>query len=136
MGLPFWFYSVISLIFMAVSTFIPAVAQDIDQSNMGVDQQSSTVANVSNEEIVTYSSNFFQRYQVNTALEMVNRVPGFTLDNGGNRRGFGTSVGNILINDRRPSTKQDTPSAILARISANLVERIELIRVKVRECAG
>lgn len=82
---------------------------------------------------VTYPPAFFQRYQVNTAMDMVNRVPGFSPDDGGDQRGFGTSVGNILINDRRPSTKQDSPSAILGRISADLVEEIELIRVKVRD---
>jgi hypothetical protein len=85
------------------------------------------------DDLVTYTPAFFQRYQVNTALEMVNRVPGFTPDNGGDLRGFGTAVGNILINDKRPSTKQDSPSAILGRISADLVERIELIRVRVRD---
>ena len=49
------------------------------------------------------------------------RVPGFTLDDGGDKRGFGGAAGNVLINDRRPSTKQDSPSAILNRISAEQV---------------
>jgi hypothetical protein len=83
--------------------------------------------------VVTYTASFFRRYQPNTALDMVQRVPGFTLDDGGDLRGFGGAAGNILINDRRPSTKQDSPSAILSRISADLVDRIELIRVKVRD---
>ncbi|NNE37348.1 MAG: Plug domain-containing protein, partial [Gammaproteobacteria bacterium] len=98
----------------------PALAQ-----GTGAESQAS--------ENATYPPDFFQRYQVNTALEMVNRVPGFSLDDGGDLRGFGTSVGNILINDKRPSTKGDAPSAILARISADQVEKIELIRVKVRD---
>jgi len=83
--------------------------------------------------VVSYPAEFFRRYQSNTALDMVNRVPGFTLDDGGDKRGFGGAAGNILINDRRPSTKQDLPSAILARIAAERVERIELIRVRVRD---
>jgi len=85
------------------------------------------------EGVVTFSAEFLQRYQPNTALDMVNRIPGFTLNNGGDKRGFGGAAGNVLINDRRPSAKQDSPSAILGRISADLVERIELIRVKVRD---
>lgn len=85
------------------------------------------------EGIVTYTAEFLQRYQPNTALDMVNRIPGFTLNNGGDKRGFGGAAGNVLINDRRPSAKQDLPSAILGRISASLVDRIELIRVKVRD---
>jgi len=85
------------------------------------------------ELIVTYAAEFFGRYQPNTALDMVNQVPGFQLDNGEDERGFGNAVGNILINDRYPSAKQDTPSQILQRIPAGQVERIELIRGQVRE---
>lgn len=87
----------------------------------------------SQDGVVTYTGEFLQRYQPNTALDMVNRIPGFTLNNGGDKRGFGGAAGNVLINDRRPSAKQDLPSAILGRISADLVDRIELIRVKVRD---
>ena len=83
--------------------------------------------------IVTFAKEFFTLYQPKTALEMVNRVPGFTLNDGGGVRGFGGAAGNILINDKRPSAKQDLPSAILGRISASQVERIELIRVRVRD---
>ncbi|MDH3532785.1 MAG: hypothetical protein OEO82_07630 [Gammaproteobacteria bacterium] len=83
--------------------------------------------------IVTYRAEFFSRYRPNTALDMVDQVPGFQLDNGEDERGFGNAVGNILINDRYPSAKQDTPSQILQRIPAAQVERIELIRGQVRE---
>ena len=78
--------------------------------------------------VVNYPAAFFARYQPNTALDMVQQVPGFQLDNGSRDRGFGASVGNILINDRRLSAKQDQPSAILERIPASHVERIDLIR--------
>jgi outer membrane receptor protein involved in Fe transport len=84
------------------------------------------------EEGVTYPAMFFQRYQPVNAYDMVQRVPGFTLDNGGDRRGFGAAAGNILINGRRPSTKDDLPSALLSRIPASNVERIELIRGQLR----
>lgn len=90
-------------------------------------------ATVSDAGLVEFTPDFFARYQPNTALEMVSRVPGFTLDDGGEKRGFGGAAGNVLINDRRPSTKQDSPSAILNRISADQVERIELIRVRIRD---
>jgi outer membrane receptor protein involved in Fe transport len=84
------------------------------------------------EEIVTYPSLFFQRYRPNTALDMVNALPGFQLNEGNDLRGFGGAAGNLLINDRRPSAKQDTISAILSRIPARNVERIEIIRGQVR----
>lgn len=110
----------------ALFIFISAVhAQPADLATTNIDS--------SQEGVVTYTAEFLQRYQPNTALDMVNRIPGFTLNNGGDKRGFGGAAGNVLINDRRPSAKQDLPSAILGRISASLVDRIELIRVKVRD---
>ncbi|MGK0297673.1 MAG: hypothetical protein ACI9XC_001289 [Gammaproteobacteria bacterium] len=111
------------------------VMADEHQASQQIVNQDSTISsgNISEDGVVTFSAEFLQRYQPNTALDMVNRIPGFTLDNGGNQRGFGGAAGNVLINDRRPSTKQDQPAAILGRISADLVERIELIRVKVRD---
>ena len=72
----------------------------------------------SSVETVEYSASFFSRYQPNTALDMVRQVPGFELDDGGGARGMATSGGNLLINGRRPSAKQDLPSSVLARIPA------------------
>ena len=83
------------------------------------------------DSIVTYPASFFDRYQPNTALDMVRQLPGFQLDDGDNLRGFGGSVGNLLINDRYPSAKQDKPSTILSRIAASRVASIELIRSQV-----
>ncbi|MEX2124456.1 MAG: hypothetical protein WD795_11240 [Woeseia sp.] len=82
--------------------------------------------------VVSYPASFFARYRPNTALDMVRQIPGFQLDDGSGERGFGASAGNILINDRRLSAKQDLPSSILARIPASHVERIDLIRGQVR----
>lgn len=113
--------------------FVYSLLSLVLSANVFAQIDETSVTNNTDQDIVTYTSDFFSRYQVNTALEMVRRVPGFTPDDGGNLRGFGTAAGNILINDRRPSTKQDSPSAILGRISADLVERIELIRIKVRD---
>jgi hypothetical protein len=84
------------------------------------------------EILVEYPSSFFRRYQPATALDMVRQVPGFQPDDGTSNRGFVSALGNILINDVYPSAKEDTPSAILARIPANQVEKLELIRGQVR----
>jgi len=85
-----------------------------------------------NDGIVSYPASFFQRYQPNTALDMVNVLPGFQIDEGEDKRGFGGATGNILINDRRPSAKQDLISTILNRIPASNIESIEVIRGQVR----
>ncbi len=84
------------------------------------------------QQVVEYRADFFDRYQPLTALDMVQQLPGFQLDDGSGDRGFGSVVGNILINDRRPSAKQDTPSQILERIPASTVKRIDLIRSQTR----
>ncbi len=82
----------------------------------------------SGTDTVQYSASFFDRYQPNTALDMVRQIPGFELDDGDGTRGMASSGGNILINSRRPSAKQDLSSAVLTRIPASQVDRIELIR--------
>ena len=84
------------------------------------------------QQVVEYRAEFFDRYQPLTALDMVRQLPGFQVNDGSGDRGFGSVVGNILINDRRPSAKQDTPSQILDRIPASIVKRIDLIRSQVR----
>jgi hypothetical protein len=84
------------------------------------------------EDIVSFDAEFFSRYQPNTALDMVERIPGFQIDDGADKRGFGGAVGNVLINDRYPSAKQDALTSILDRIPASQVERVDLIRGRVR----
>ena len=95
--------------------------------------QPANILETDEEEIVSYNASFFLRYSPNTALDMIQQVPGFILDNGASLRGLGAAAGNILINDRRPSAKQDLPSLILSRIPAGQVQRIELIRGQVRD---
>ena len=96
------------------------------------EQDQTQMMNEGSGESVNYPVSFFQRYQPVNAFDIVSRVPGFTLDNGGDQRGFGAAAGNVLINGRRPSTKDDLPSAMLKRIPASNVERIELIRGQLR----
>lgn len=94
--------------------------------------------NISQETLATdfisYPAGFFARFSPVTAADMVKQVPGFQLDNNDSDRvrGFSEAAGNILIDDRRPSTKQDSLINILSRIPASSVERIELIRRQVR----
>jgi len=97
------------------------------------EHEGSELAIDSAVQVVEYPANFFQRYTPNTALDMILQIPGFQLDDGDTARGFGGVAGNVLINDRRPSTKQDLLSAFLGRIPASQVEAIEIIRGQVRD---
>ena len=78
--------------------------------------------------VLVFTPDFFADQRPNTALDMVERVPGFSVSDGDGSRGFEGSVGNILINGSRPASKNDTGSAVLSRTLASQVERIELVR--------
>ena len=78
--------------------------------------------------VLVFTPDFFAEQQPNTALDMVNRIPGFSVDDGSGSRGFEGAVGNVLINGARPASKNDTGSNVLSRTTAGQVERIELIR--------
>jgi hypothetical protein len=74
-----------------------------------------------------YEIGFFAPFSPSNALEIVQRVPGFTLDAGDTEiRGFGQAAGNVVINGQRPSSKSDTLQTILARIPASRVARVEV----------
>ncbi|MVZ96687.1 TonB-dependent receptor [Sphingorhabdus sp. IMCC26285] len=73
-----------------------------------------------------FRGDFFAMYSPVTALDMVRRIPGFSIDDGNGRRGFGENAGNVLIDGDRPSSKADDIFTILARIPASEVAYIEL----------
>ncbi|MDB5443280.1 MAG: hypothetical protein JWP73_1656 [Phenylobacterium sp.] len=78
--------------------------------------------------ISSYPASFFAAANTSTALDMVNRLPTFTLDTGDSVRGFEGAAGNVLLDGQRPTSKTDALDAILQRIPASKVERIDLIR--------
>ena len=74
-----------------------------------------------------YEAACFTQFAPSNALQIVQRVPGFTLELGNQEvRGFGQAAGNVVINGQRPSSKSDTLETILARIPANRVARVEV----------
>ncbi|MAC38375.1 MAG: hypothetical protein CMF76_01060 [Maricaulis sp.] len=79
--------------------------------------------------IAIYAPAFFATYSPVTALDMVGRVPGFSLSGGDtDRRGLGDSFGNLLINGQRPSNKSLSLETVLQRIPTEDVARVELIQ--------
>ncbi|MEH3160392.1 MAG: hypothetical protein PGN08_16630 [Sphingomonas taxi] len=75
----------------------------------------------------TYDAAYFAQYSPQSALQIVERVPGFAIeavDPG--VRGFGQAAGNVVVNGQRPSSKTDTVQTILARIPASRVLRVEV----------
>lgn len=78
--------------------------------------------------VLIFTPDFFADQRPNTALDMVNRIPGFSVQDGDGSRGFEGAVGNVLINGARPASKNDTGSSVLSRTLVPQVERIELVR--------
>jgi hypothetical protein len=91
--------------------------------------QASAQAEVQRDESghLIYDAVFFTQFSPANALQMVQRVPGFTLESGSTEvRGFAQAAGNVVINGQRPSSKSDSLDTVLARIPASRVLRIEL----------
>lgn len=75
-----------------------------------------------------YPNDFYAPFQPQTALDMLERTPGFVLTEGSGARGFGGAAGNVLIEGQRPTVKAGGLAEVLRRIAASRVERIVLLR--------
>lgn len=78
--------------------------------------------------VTPYPAAFFAENRPQTALDMINRLPGFTFAGGDSVRGFSGAAGNVLIDGSRPASKSDSLDSVLSRILAREVDRIEVIR--------
>ena len=90
--------------------------------------QEATPAPAAAENILVYEPAFFAASNPSNALDMVSRIPGFTVSDGASVRGFAGAGGNVLINGARPASKDEGVSSVLSRTPASRVERLELIR--------
>jgi hypothetical protein len=107
------------LVTVATVFFVPTIASAKEDSS-DVEVASPTKGER------RFGPDFFASYAPVTALDMVKRIPGFSINEGGGRRGFGENAGNVLIDGDRPSTKTDDILTILSRIPASQVESITL----------
>ena len=94
------------------------------------------------QSVVNYEKDYFVKYAPVTLLDMLQRVPGVqaildsnrrgggggTSSGGQQERGFGSGGDQILINNRRLAGKSNNINSTLQRISASLVQRVEIIR--------
>ena len=80
------------------------------------------------EGVTTYGPDFFAAMRPANALEMVQRLPGFSLDVGDSVRGYEGAAGNVLVDGQRPTSKTDSLDEYLKRIPAAAVARIDVIR--------
>lgn len=94
----------------------------------------------------TYYPSDFADIAPRTALEVVEQVPGFNIDDGGggggsggfgnDARGFGEASGNLLINGDRISSKSTSVRDELSRIPVSNVIRVEIVDGATLEIPG
>ncbi len=125
--------SVASLAALAAAMGIPgiAAAQEASPQTPQVDGQAGVAAasgeTTGEDGRRIFAPAFFEADRPSTALDMVRRVPGFSIDGGSGARGLGGTGGNVLIDGARPTSKDQSVGSILAGIPAAQVERIELL---------
>lgn len=75
----------------------------------------------------SYDAAYFAPFSPASALQMVQRVPGFAIEAVDTSvRGFGQVAGNVVVNGQRPAAKSEPITTILERIPASRVVRIEV----------
>ena len=86
-------------------------------------------ANKNSEKAVrqTYYPRDFLQFVPRSAFDLVQQVPGFSIDEGGGDRGLGQADSNVLINGRRVSGKSNGPIQSLERLSVDSVIRLEVV---------
>ena len=120
-------------LFILLVTTQNGLAQEITPSpQQAAGALAGTSANADEDanSTVVYNAKFFAQYSPVTAKDMLDRIPGVSLRNGGRGgggRGLGTG-GNLLINGQRIAGKDNSASDQLERITAAEVESIEIIR--------
>ncbi len=110
---------------LSAQTADPSVTDQGGAASQADDPQSAPAPAAA---IETYPRAFFERFYPQTALELLQRVPGFSLDTGAELRGFAGAAGNVLVDGERPTIKSGGLEDFLRRIPANAVERIEVTR--------
>jgi outer membrane receptor protein involved in Fe transport len=120
--------SLVLLTALAAGASSVASAQEAPTGPTSVEAAPQATKPLADRDVASYPATFFVDQRPNTAADMVSRLPGFTLDTGGNVRGFAGAAGNVLINGRRPTSKSDDLNSILTRIPATLVDHIDVIR--------
>ena len=104
---------------IAVMGTVPAYAQD--------DQQPAPAA--ANGDAQVFEPAYFAQFAPRNALDMVDRIPGFSISGGNDQgqRGLGQATQNVIVNGERLSSKSESVRDQLRRIPSTDVVRIEIL---------
>ena len=108
----------------AILLSLPCVASTKDKVEV------SKTDSVKQEDAATgaiYTPKDFERFAPRNALDMLLQVPGFTIRGNDQGRGLGQVNMNVLVNGQRLSSKSEDVIDQLRRVTADNVERIEIV---------
>lgn len=105
----------------------PALAQAPQTGDLPPPQPDATAAPAKAEGKQVYTLADFARYAPKTALDILERVPSFSIRDSENMRGLGQATGNVLFNGQRPSSKSDDLRTLLSRIPAANIQTVEIV---------
>ncbi len=79
--------------------------------------------------ITVFPSAFYADGEPVSAMDVINRTPGFIFERGNNNmRGLESAAGNVLIDGRWPTIKANTLQEVLTSIPFAVIDRVEVIR--------
>lgn len=84
----------------------------------------------------TYEADYFSQFSARTALEMVERLPGFQLEEADEDRGLGQGGANVLFNGAVLTGKGEKSFEQIERIPAADVERIDILEASALDIPG
>ena len=83
-----------------------------------------------------FEPEYFAQFAPRNALDMVRRIPGFTISDGDNGRGLGQANQNVIVNGERLASKSDSLRDQLQRIPFDTVVRIEIVEGNALDIPG
>ncbi len=89
--------------------------------------QETAELEISSSQGRTFAPDYFEQFAPRSALDMIERIPGFQLSSGDSRRGLGQGGANVLINGQRISGKANDPFEQVGRIAARNVVKIDIV---------
>lgn len=110
----------------AVALCAPAQAQDAPADATPAITGTTTLQPRTENGRQIYEVAQFVRFAPQTALDMVNQIPGFQISQLSTDRGLGEASQNVLINGQRITGKSNDAQTALSRIAASSVLRLEI----------
>jgi len=113
-----------SILALAAAAHAPAQAQGSDDV-----ADTAAPATVPTPGAQVFEPVYFDQFAPRNALDMVDRIPGFSISGGNDQgqRGLGQATQNVIVNGERLSSKSESVHDQLRRIPASDVVRIEIL---------